>query len=226
LFVTYFRDRDAIRKSVWGGENYDQRIDAVSGTVTNFELIDFRNAHHLRSLDARLNQNYLIGRVVRTIESGQEQFAHGGTLYEALLALIPRIIWPEKPVEAGSGNTVSHYARLKFGADTSVGIGHVMEFYLNFGTFGVVAGFMIVGTLLRLLDNMAAIRMYEGNWQGFMTWFMPSVSLLNVQGSLVEVFGSAAASLILVWIVNRVLTATGSVSSHNHAIAPPQYRYY
>src|SRR5262249_29976938 len=97
LFVTYFRDRSVIRRRVWGGAAYSERIDTVTTMLINFELIDFANRRHLDSINARLNQNFLIGRVIRTIETGQEQFAHGATLHDALLALVPRILWPDKP---------------------------------------------------------------------------------------------------------------------------------
>ena len=207
LFVTYLRDRPLIRQRVWGGAPYSERIETLTTTLTNFEFIDFENPRHLASINMRLNQNFLVGRVMKTIEMGQEQFAHGATFYEALLAPVPRILWPGKPVAAGSGDTMSRYTRLKFDRSTSVGIGQVAEFYINFGTPGVVAGFLIMGLLIRILDTMAAFRLYAGDWQGFMSWFLPSMSLLNVGGSFVEVLGTAAASIVLVAIVNRILTA-------------------
>ncbi len=222
LFVTYFRDRPAIREKVWGGAEYAQRLETLGTTMQNFEFIDLQNPRHLAAIDARLNQNYLVGRVVRTIELGQQQLAYGETLYEAALALVPRILWPDKPVVAGSGNTVSRYTRIKFATGTSIGIGQVMEFYISFGTLGVVAGFLIIGVLIRLVDTMAALHLYEGNWRGFMSWFVPSMSLLNVGGSLVEVFGTAAASLVMVAIVNKILSAADSISNDIRAV-PAKY---
>jgi hypothetical protein len=212
LFVTYSRDRDDLRKTVWGGAAYNERVEKASTIITNFEFIDLSNPRHLRRIDNRLNQNYLVGRVVRTIELGQERFAYGGTLYEAMLSLVPRILWPEKPVEAGSGNTVSRYARMKFAANTSIGIGQVMEFYINFGSLGVVLGFLVMGVVIRLVDARAAFHLYEGDWRGFMQWLLPSISLLNLQGSFVEVVGTAAASLVLVILVNKLQSSTLPVS--------------
>ena len=213
LFVTYARDRETLRKSVWGGANYTERMDKMTATFSDFEFIDLQNPRHLAAIDRRLNQNYLVGRVINTIESGQEPFANGATLYEACLALVPRILWPDKPVMAGSGHTVALYTRIDFDMTTSIGIGQVMEFYINFGTAGVLAGFFIMGILVRIGDTMAALHLYQGNWQGFMSWFVPSMSLLNVGGSLVEVFGTTAASIVLVVIVNRILGATKPASA-------------
>ena len=87
-----------------------------------------------------------------------------------------------------------------------------MEFYINFGTPGVIIGFLMIGVLIRVLDTIAALRLRDGDWQGFMSWFLPSISLLNVGGSLVEVFGTAAASIVLVTTVNKSL-AYGLIGS-------------
>src|SRR5439155_5366669 len=118
---------------------------------------------HLKAIDLRLNQNYFVGRVVRTMELGQEQYAYGATLYDAVLALVPRIVWRDKPVAAGSGRTVSRYARIRLSPTTSFGIGQVMEFYINFGPFGVLAGFLIMALLVRIMDTQAALCLEEGN---------------------------------------------------------------
>ena len=214
LFVTYARDRNTLREAVWGGATYTYRMETLVRTLTDFELINFRDARHLKFIDRRLNQNFLVGRAVETIDQGREQYAKGETLYEAFLALVPRIIWPDKPVRAGSPEIVSHFTRMSFAAGTSVGIGQVMELYIDFGTTGIIGGFLIIGVLIRVLDTIAALRLREGNWQGFMSWFLPSISLLNVGGSLVEVFGTAAASVVLVTTVNKML-AYGLIRS-NH----------
>ena len=65
-----------------------------------------------------------------------------------------------------------------------------------------------MGTVIRILDIKAAFHLYRGNWQGFMSWFLPAISLLMVGGSFVDMFGSLAASIVLVIVVNRILTAT------------------
>src|SRR5262249_38701692 len=76
LFVTYFRDRAGIRRTVWGGAAYSDRIETLTSTLSNFEVIDLQNPRHLDSIDARLNQNYLVGRAMTTIDLGQENFAN------------------------------------------------------------------------------------------------------------------------------------------------------
>jgi hypothetical protein len=204
VFVTYMRDRSDIRETVWGGQPMQARLTQLEKTISDFEWFDISKREHLSMVDGRLNQSFLAGLAVsRLSDSGA--YVHGDTLWEALIALVPRAIWPEKPVEAGSGNMVTEYTGLKFIAGTSVGIGHVMEFYVNFGTLGVVLGFLVMGVLVTTVDLAAAERLALNNLHGFVLWFLPGISLLQVGGSLVEMTVSAVASIAVALITNKYL---------------------
>jgi hypothetical protein len=117
--------------------------------------------------------------------------------------VIPRILWEDKPIMAGGGNVAAYFTGMTFSEGTSVGIGHIMEFYINFGPIGVVIGLALLGIIARILDFKAAIKLRAGNWPGFMAWFLPSISLLGTGGTLLEMTGSAAASIVLVVFLNK-----------------------
>src|SRR5205823_2807942 len=151
----YMRDRGEIREVVWGGQSLRNRAERVTTTIKAFEWFDPSNNDHLTRVDDRLNQSYMVGAAVSRL-SDIGGYAHGATLWEALLALILRAIWPEKPITAGSGKLVTEYTGIPFAAGTSVGIGQVMEFYVNFGTLGVLIGFTIMGIAITVLDLLAA----------------------------------------------------------------------
>jgi hypothetical protein len=204
VFVTYMRDRGEIRDTVWGGQSMQVRVSQLEKTLTDFEWFDISNNEHLSQVDGRLNQSYLAGLAVSRL-SDTGEYVHGDTLWEALFALVPRALWPDKPIEAGSGNMVSEYTGLRFAAGTSVGIGHVMEFYVNFGTPGVICGFLVMGVLVTTLDGAAAERLAMSNLHGFVVWFLPGISLLQVGGSLVEATVSAVASIAVAFLANRYL---------------------
>jgi len=204
VYVSYMRDRNVIRASVWGEQSFSDRVDSISKTVSTFEWFDPGDWEHLQRIDGRLNQNFLVGAAVYQLSQTQS-YARGDTLWDALLALIPRAIWPDKPIEAGSGNLVSHYTGIDFAAGTSVGVGQVLEFYLNFGTPGVVIGFIIMGVVVTALDWQAAERLARSDLHGFVLWFLPGIALLQVGGQLVEVTVSAAGSLAVALLVNRFL---------------------
>ena len=205
VYVTYIRDRTLIRNTVWGGQDFTSRYERIAKTILNFELIDFSNQRHLEAIDVRLNQNILVGQAVEYIEAGSANFAEGETLWKAAIAPIPRLLWPGKPIYGGSGNLVSFYTGQKFADGTSVGIGQVLEFYINFGSIGVFVGFLIMGMVIRIIDLTAAYKLQCGNWLGFTSWFTPGLALLQPGGSLVEVTAAFASSVVLVIIVRIVI---------------------
>ena len=204
VFVSYMRDRNQIRASVWGGQSLNNRLGTLADTMDTFEWFDPTNVDHLQRLDSRLNQNILVGAAVERM-TDQGGYAHGETLWDALLALIPRALWPSKPFEAGSGTVVTQYTGIQFATGTSVGIGQVMEFYINFGTWGIVIGFALIGTLITIIDVAAAQSLAVGDLHGFVLWYLPGISLLQVGGSMIEVTVSAMASFMVALMANKYL---------------------
>lgn len=204
MYVTYMRDRREIRAVVWGQDSYSSRFSAMAKTFSEFEFLDLTNYDHLNRIDERLNQNALVGLAVLNLQASPDLFANGRTLKDAALSLVPRAFWPEKHTAAGSGDLVSEFTGVTFGKDTSVGIGHVMEWYVNFGTWGVFLGMILMGITIGWVDRMAAVHLYEGDWPGFILFWLPALSLLQVGGSLVETVSGAGAGLIVAVLVRAV----------------------
>jgi hypothetical protein len=209
FYVSYMRDREAIRETVWGGQRLSNRLDQLSMTLGDFEWFDLSNHRHLERIDDRLNQNHLVGAAVNYLESGLQNFAHGDTLGQALIALVPRALWPGKPIVAGSGNLVTTYTGIPFAEGTSVGIGQVMEFYVNFADVGVVLGFFIIGTIITILDWSAYQHLKQGNWGRFLCWYLPGLSFLQVGGALVEVTMGAVSAAVLSLLLRYWMRRTG-----------------
>jgi len=203
MYVTYMRDRREIRSAVWGQESYSARVAASSRMFTEFELLDLENVDHLQRIDERLNQNALVGISVLYLQQHPDLIANGRTLWEAVLSPIPRMLWPDKPISAGSGDLVSEFTGLKFGEDTSVGIGHVLEWYVNYGSAGVFFGMVLIGLIVGWIDRAAIARLHDGDWPGFTLWWLPGISLLQVQGSLVDAVSSAGAALVVAALIQR-----------------------
>ncbi len=210
IYVTYMRDRTDIRDIVWGGQGVDVRVAQLQYTFANVEWFDPWNAVHLRRIDARLNQNHLIGAAVAYLREGNVKFAEGRTLVDAVIALVPRALWPDKPVVGGSGDLVSMYTGIRFSHGTSVGVGQVMELHVNFGTIGVFFGFIVIGALVAVVDRRAASRLASGNVPAFGLWYMPGLSLLQIGGSLAEVAATAAASVVLMLAISKIARPVSS----------------
>jgi hypothetical protein len=209
VYVTYMRDRGDIRSVVWGGATLEDRWDQLSTTISTTEWFDLSNQAHLDRIRGRLDQDFLVGAAAVYLEDGNVPFAYGSTIIAAAVAVVPRALWPDKPVVGGSGDIVSTYTGIRFAEGTSVGVGHVLELYINFGTAGVIAGFLVIGLLVTYVDRTAAVYLNDGNAERFLLWYLPGLSLLQVGGAMSEVMATAGASLALVLIVNRVAAHIG-----------------
>jgi hypothetical protein len=201
IFVNYFVARDHLRSVLWSGAGLEARVQTVVGTFSRIEPLNLDNDQHATSLDARLNQNYFAGLAAERLDQGWVDFLQGQSFYEAVIAVIPRAVWPDKPVVAGSGTIVRDMTGLELSTETSWGVGQVMEFYMNFGWPSLVIGFALLGWLIGRLDWKAAIAERTGNAHTLLVCFLPAVALIQPIGSLVELFGGAAAAYLagLAW---------------------------
>jgi hypothetical protein len=195
VFVAYFEHRSEIRGAVWGGADVDTRIEVSLGAAKDVSMFDPRNPAHLRALDLRLNQNYFVGLAAARIASGKVDYLHGRSLSDGVLALVPRALWPEKPVVAGSPKVVAEMTGLSLSPTTSFGVGNVMEFQINYGLPGLIIGFLLLGIALGKLDRMAAAAEIVGDLGNTFFYFLPAVALIQPNGSFVEMASGAAAAL-------------------------------
>jgi hypothetical protein len=204
FYTSYMRERVELRASLTDGGTLAERWAIISQMISRIEAFTPKDPDDLALVDIRLNQNTFVGAAVGHL-SRPGDYARGATLWDAALGLIPRLIWPSKPVSAGSGNLVSRYTGMTFAEGTSIGIGPVLEFYANFGTLGVVLGFLLLGGIIKALDLAAGACLITGNWRPFTTFFLVGISFLNVSGSLVEVSMGAMGSLVMAGAVNYFL---------------------
>ena len=204
VYVTYMRDRVVIREVVWNDGALMDRALSVADSIRRLEPFDLTNHEHLRRVEDRLNQDWLVGAASYYLEGRPDEFARGATLIAAIEAVIPRAIWPDKPVVGGSGDLVSRYTGLRFAEGTSVGAGQVMEAFVNFGVDGVVAVFFVLGVVIVTVDRWAAFRLSRGDGNGFAVWYLPGLCLLQIGGSLSEVTAAAGASFLMAFLLNRI----------------------
>jgi hypothetical protein len=223
LYVTYMRDREAIRAVVWSGQPISARLERIQLTLSTFEWFDAHNRDHLVRIDDRLNQNLLVGAAVQYVDAGLAHFAYGATLYQGFIAVIPRAVWPTKPIVGGSGTLVTQYTGIQFAEGTAVGIGHVMEAYISFGTVGVVVGFIMLGILVGVIDGAAGKRLWVGDMRGVVMWLLPGLSFLQVGGSIVELTSSVAAACVAASLVNRLLKPAADPTGRRFPVLATRY---
>ena len=203
VFISYARDRDDLRHLIWGGYGLPDRVERLYATTVDGEWFDPDNQAHLDAIDERLNQNHLVGAAIQKL-SATNDFAAGETIVDSIEALVPRALLPDKDIFSGSGDLVSKYTGLEFAEGTSVGIGHILEFYVNFGMLGVLLGMLIIGIVLGLLDRVAYEKLMSGDWQGFLVPFLAGIACLQVGGSLVDLTASVGASILVAIAINKI----------------------
>jgi hypothetical protein len=206
LFVNYMAARGEIRRLVWYEEaSLGDRLQQIGEVFQNFEWLDLSNSRHRELINLRLNQNWFIGVAVARLEAGEVEYLSGSTFGKMILALIPRAVWPDKPAVGGGGSVVHDLTGIQFAEGTSVGAGQVLEFYANFGTLGVIGGFLLYGWLLGRVDGRAVNALYRGDPRLFVFWFLIGLAMLQPGGNLLEVTVSAAAGAITGYYILRPL---------------------
>ncbi|MCL4768140.1 MAG: hypothetical protein KJZ80_18115 [Hyphomicrobiaceae bacterium] len=196
LFVNYFIARDEIRKVVWSNASWEARIDVVADAFSNAELLNLNDERHLLALHERLNQNLFVGLSAVRLEAGEVDYLNGRSVWEAILAVVPRALWPEKPVYAGSPGIVREMTGLELSETTSWGVGTIMESYINFGWPGLVLGMFFLGWLIGKLDRKAALAEARGQLDRTILFYLPGVALIQTIGSMVELASGSVAALV------------------------------
>jgi hypothetical protein len=125
-------------------------------------------------------------------------YQYGATYSFFAIALIPRVVWPDKPV-AGSANgffAVTYGLTSEEGAKvTTFGVSILGEAFINFGWFGVVSVMLLQGLIISLLEyTFGNTRSGAGGQAVFIAFF---VFFLNGIGSSSEIlFGGILQNLI------------------------------
>jgi hypothetical protein len=195
LFVTYWQQRDDIRDVVWNeGTSMFERLNKISGLITNFQFLDLSNERHLIALDGRLNQNDMLGTGIIRHQAGEVELLYGSNF--PLWALIPRAIWPDKPAVGGGQDLVTQFTGIRFEEGTSVGAGQVLEFYANFGISGVIAGFAGIGFILMRLDQLVMRGLAMRDIRITIRFALPGLALIQPMGNLLEIVVAVASAII------------------------------
>ncbi len=98
---------------------------------------------------------------------------------------------------------VTQFTGVIFAEGTSVGAGNVLEFYMNFGMAGVVAGFAFLGFVLMRLDQGVMGALATGNIHGMVQRALPGLALLQPLGSFLEVLVATISAIVVAQLLIR-----------------------
>jgi hypothetical protein len=157
---------------------------------------DLLDTEQVERIKVRLDQSRLFALGIEHTPS-VEPFAHGRTFFDAIIAMVPRAIWPEKPIVAGGKDFVSQYTGVDFLGIVSVGMHPIFEFYVNFGVRGVIVFLFLFGLLCGFLDMRFAAGLGSIPTQLIVLQISWTVVSSNVMS---EFTMSAGATLVVAWI--------------------------
>ncbi len=154
-FAVLFQPLGTVRGSVYGVE----RLEAIGGARTDVEERDAGSGaiDSAVALAARLSTHNQLSQVIRVTE--EKGFVDGETLQYVVVAVIPRALWPSKPLV-----TPGQYFAREVGRGTETASGGFSnainmtvpgELYLNFGWYAVVPGLALLGFVFALLHRAA-----------------------------------------------------------------------
>lgn len=220
VFVNYMASRQELRQAMWfQAAGASDTLTRVANMFRDFQWLSSDNPKQLDLINGRLNQNLLVAAAVDRLDSGLVDYADGSTFVNMAVALIPRALWPNKPQVGGGGTVVRDYTGIRFADGTSVGAGQVLEFYVNFGLWGVMGGFFVYGCLIGWMDIRIISCLLQDDQKGVLLWFMVCLALLQPGGNLLEIAVSAAGSAVTAQILGRVLARRFNVARPRRAFA-------
>lgn len=204
--VTYFANRDDLREAVWNQQETGTTEDAETtiNLLSDFQLFSLQNDTHLSYIDIRSNYNFYAGSVVNYMDEFSIPYAYGQTIRDAFLMLIPRIIWTDKPLEAGGDELLVRYAGIDLHGGTSASPGHIGQAYINFSIVGIFVFMMIYGVILSVLDRRA-VQASDLDELAFAVWLAPCVALMSPELALLENVSGAVSGFLVVATLSMVI---------------------
>ena len=134
----------------------------------------------------------------------REPYAHGETLWESVLALMPRILWPEKPVNIGGSATATRFTGIHFSEDVSIAISFLMELYINFGKEGVWLGSLLLGLGIAWLERRFFTSAQNYSWGAIAVILTTWTVSLDAHTFTVAVM-TVPPGLLVAWAAGRLI---------------------
>jgi len=132
--------------------------------------------------------------------------APGATFSEAAAVLVPRVLWPDKPVISQLGADLDYLVYGRIGT-SSLGIGHFAEAYWNFGWIGIPFVMAILAIILTVASRVSLNIMASRDWLYLPVVFLSVNMGIRVDGHFVpDILGPAWTTLLL-WLSLTALKA-------------------
>jgi len=143
------------RDATWSGKKEVgvESLADLASSKKNSENDPFAKSEGVVRTVGRLNQGWHLGKVLKWVPSRQP-FADGEDFFGDLAGtILPRIFFADKKVIGGQDKFYK-YTGHKLSTSTSMTIGVLGDFYINFGRWGSFLGLFIFGVVISKLLNL------------------------------------------------------------------------
>ena len=179
------------------------RITDEAVAALNVERASLRLASRMSSGVAYFSM--ALARVPAVIPHQNGKLSGAGVVH----VTVPRIIFPDKPVLQSDSWMIREFAGARVaGAETgtSVGLGYLAEFYVDFGISGMVAALFLYGVTLGLLYRLISATAPSAALFGGTVTFMFIQHFMNLDGNFAKQLGGIMQFTIL---YGAIFTAAG-----------------
>lgn len=128
----------------------------------------------------------------------------GHTYYSLVGAFVPRFLWPEKPIKDVGNEFGQRYGYLHPKDNTtSFNLPVLIEFYINYGLFGIVIGSLILGASYRIVVHVLNVRGQSRVISGAaVTLLLP---LFSIESSASITFGGLLLEGLAIFLVIKII---------------------
>ncbi|MFC1630623.1 oligosaccharide repeat unit polymerase [Pseudomonadota bacterium] len=199
------------RNTIWTEEVSGTPIDRMLlfFKVTEKSLDKFNLEAATEDLTSRLSSGmfYFSNVVVRVPDFMPHE---NGTLFSKAIknTLTPRFLFPEKENLGGDSWIVRKYSGIKVAgdeSDTSVGLGYMGEFYIDFGVPGVLLLCIFYGMLVGVVIVIfARVSPDKDIFQAMVIVILVS-SFMSVDGSFIKLFAGLVQRALIIAVVMSII---------------------
>lgn len=160
VFISLQTVKFYFRGEVWRSDLGSEQMSEMSklkiwqeGIERRFSDDDLSGDDLLESASARAAAISLFEHA-RRFAPDVVPFREGETLVGGLVGIIPRALWPDKPISS-FGNTFGREFEIISWTNetTAINVPWIVDWYWNFGDSGVIFGMLLTGLLLGLIDR-------------------------------------------------------------------------
>jgi len=155
-------------------------------------------------LFGRLDEYEVMSGAVRLISEGRMGMRFGTDYFNAIVNLIPRAIWPDKPFVM-YGNEFGHLVGMLGKTDTGTSIASTLlgEAYLNFAEFGVVVGALLAAIYYFFFRQIYVNRSVE---TGRVLYAFVTPTVLYIDSSFALNFSALLQAGVFLFIVGWLVS--------------------